>query len=89
MQKTALTIFGALLISGSMVQIAAASEHHHHVTKANYNRHQVANFRGAYGQVRPTNVSVTPRAVYQTEEWFRLPDHSWIGNQDPSLNPSD
>jgi len=28
MQKTALTIFGALLISGMAVQMAAASEHH-------------------------------------------------------------
>jgi hypothetical protein len=28
MQKTALTIFGALLIAGSMVQMASATEHH-------------------------------------------------------------
>jgi hypothetical protein len=28
MQKTALTIFGALLISGMAAQMAAASEHH-------------------------------------------------------------
>jgi hypothetical protein len=28
MQKTALTIFGALLISGMTVQMAAATEHH-------------------------------------------------------------
>ena len=28
MQKTALTIFGALLISGMAVQMATASEHH-------------------------------------------------------------
>ena len=87
MQKIALTIFGALLISGMAVQMAAASEHHH-VTKANFARHH-ANFRAAYNQVRPINASVTPSAVYRTEEWFRLPDRSWIGDQDPSLNPSD
>ena len=34
MQKTALTIFGALLISGMSVQMAAASERHHHMTRA-------------------------------------------------------
>jgi hypothetical protein len=28
MQKTALTIFGALLIAGSVVQMASATEHH-------------------------------------------------------------
>jgi hypothetical protein len=28
MRKIALTIFGALLISGSVVQMAAATEHH-------------------------------------------------------------
>ena len=89
MQRTALTIAGALLISGMAVQMAAASEQHHHVTKANYSRH-LTNFRGAYNQVNgPINVSVTPRAVYRTEEWFRLPDPSWIGDEDPSLHPAD
>ncbi len=28
MRKTALTIFGALLVAGSMVQMASATEHH-------------------------------------------------------------
>jgi hypothetical protein len=90
MQKTALTIFGALLISGSMAQIAAASEHHKHVTKANLARHH-SDFRGAYNQVsaQPVDVIVTPRAAYSTEEWFRLPDPSWTGGEDPSLHPSD
>ena len=92
MQKTALTIFGALLISGMAVQMAAAAEHHKHLTKASLARHH-SNFRGAYNQVNgPINVSnvrVTPRPVYRTEEWFRLPDSSWIGDEDPSLHPSD
>ncbi len=30
MQKTALTMFGALLVAGSMVQMASATEHHIH-----------------------------------------------------------
>jgi hypothetical protein len=87
MRKTALTIFGALLISGSMVQIAAAAEHHKHVTKANLAR-QHSDFRGAYNQVSGpiTNVRVTP-AIHDTD--YRLPDHSWIGDEDPSLHPSD
>jgi len=89
MHKVILTIFGALLISGMAVQMAAASEQHHHVSKANFSRHHLADFRGAYNQVRSINVNVTPRAEYRTEESFRLPDPSWIGDQDPSLNPSD
>ena len=92
MRKIALTIFGALLISGSMVQIAAAAEHHKHVTKANLARHH-SDFRAAYNQasgpINVSNVSVTPRAAYSTEEWFRLPDPSWTGGEDPSLHPSD
>ena len=85
MRKIALTIFGALLISGSVVQIAAATEHHKAKAK-----HHYADFRGAYNQMRPIKASVvTPLAVYRTEETFRLLDHSWIGGEDPSLHPSD
>ena len=86
MQRTALTIFGALLVS---VQMAAASEHHHHVTKANFAQRN-ADFRGAYNQANgPINVSVTPPALYSTESDFRRADPSWIGDRDPSLNPAD
>ena len=88
MQKTVLTIFGALLISGSAVQMAAASEHHH-VTKANFSRHHAVDFRGAYNQVRPINVSVTPPALLPHDTDFRRFDPSWIGDKDPSLNPAD
>jgi hypothetical protein len=45
MQKTIVTVFGALLISGMAVQMATASEHHRHVTKANFSRHHAADFR--------------------------------------------
>jgi hypothetical protein len=66
MQKTAVTVFGALLISGMTIQMAAASEHQHRVTKANFSRHHAADFRGAYNQVRPINVSVTAPALLRT-----------------------
>ena len=91
MQRTALTIVGALLISGMSVQMAAASEHHQHMTKANFARHQ-AEFRGAYNQVRPVNVRVAPPVLYGTDTdaaSFRRADPSWIGDRDPSLNPAD
>ena len=91
MQKTALGIFGALLISGMTVQMAAASEHHHHVTKANFARHH-SDFRGAYNQLRPINASVAPPALYRTDTdgfEYRGFDPSWVGDRDPSLNPSD
>jgi len=79
MQRTALTIFGALLISGSVVQMAAASEHHQ-VSKASFSRHHAANFQAAYNQVRPINLSVVRAA----------PDRfnpSTPHNEDPTLNP--
>jgi hypothetical protein len=88
MHKTALTIFGALLMLGSVVQMAAASEHHH-LTKANFSRHH-ADFRGAYNQMnRPINVSVTPGVLLPHDTDFRRFDSSWIGDGDPSLNPAD
>jgi hypothetical protein len=87
MQKTALTIFGVLLFSGMAVQMAAAGERHH-PAKANIPRHH-ADYRGAYNQVRPINVSATPRAFYRMDADFRRPDSSWVGGEDPSLHPAD
>ena len=58
MQKTALTILGALLISGSAVQLAVASEHHHR-SKAYFGR-DLPEYRGSYNQMDGT-ISVTPR----------------------------
>jgi len=64
MQRTALTIFGALLISGSVVQMAAASEHHRHLSKAYFGRY-LSDYRGAYNQVNgPINGSATVRAEH-------------------------
>jgi len=56
MQRTALTILGALLISGLAVQLAAASEHHHR-NKAYFGR-DISEYRGTYNQVDgPINVA--------------------------------
>ena len=77
MRKTALTIFGALLISGVAVQMAAASPHHR--SKAYFGR-DLSDLRGAYNQVVEP-ISVKPR----------LPDRfdpSRPGGEDPTLNPS-
>jgi hypothetical protein len=56
MQKTALTIFGALLISGMAVQVAAASEPHR--GKAYFGR-DPSEFSRAYNLVNgPINVTL-------------------------------
>jgi hypothetical protein len=77
MRKTALTIFGALLISGLAVQLAAATEHHR--GKAYFGR-DLSNLRGAYNQVSGPIV-VAPRAL------DRL-DASRPGGEDTTFNPS-
>jgi hypothetical protein len=77
MQKTVLTIFGALLISGLAVQMAAASEHHR--SKAYFGR-DLSELRGAYNQVNEP-IGVAPRALDRF-------DPSRPGGQDPDLNPS-
>jgi hypothetical protein len=77
MQKTAITILGALLISGLAVQIATASEHY---TK----------FRRAYNQWNGP-VVVTPPTRYEWDTngfGFGGRDPSRIGGEDPSLRPS-
>ncbi|MFZ1170191.1 MAG: hypothetical protein WA832_13130 [Bradyrhizobium sp.] len=77
MQKRALTIFGALLISGLAVQMAAASDHHR--SKAYFGR-DLSNLRGAYNQVNGP-IIVAPRV-------FDRFDSSRPGGEDPVLNPS-
>jgi hypothetical protein len=77
MQKTVVTIFGALLISGLAVQVAAASERHH--SKAYVSR-DMSNLRKAYNQVNGP-IDVAPRALDRF-------DLSRPGGQDPDLNPS-
>jgi len=77
MQKTALTIFGALLISGMAAQMAAASEHHR--SKAYFGR-DLSDLRKAYNQVNGP-ITVAPPALDRF-------DASRPGGQDPTLNPS-
>lgn len=77
MRKTALTIFGALLISGFAVQVATASERRAH-------------FRRAYNQVTGP-VVVAPVVRYNWDAYdfgFGGRDPSQVGGQDPSLRPS-
>jgi hypothetical protein len=92
MQKTALTIFGALLISGMAVQMAAASEHHR--SKAHFSNYDRSVLLRAYNRVNgPTNGPING-PTYVNSHVFDNPfsnrrDPSWIGDQDPSLNPAD
>ena len=61
MKKTALTIFGVLLISGLAVQMAAASPHH------NRSKVHLSHFRGAYNQVNgPIRVGPIQPALQPT-----------------------
>jgi hypothetical protein len=89
MHKTVLTFFGALLISGLAVQMAAASEHQGR--KAYYGRdYDRSDFRRAYNQWRGP-IDATPRAPDRFDpDGFGLGarDSSWVGGKDPSLNPS-
>ncbi len=85
MRKTALTIFGALLISGLAVQMATASEYH--ARKAHYDR---SDLRRAYDQWNGP-IYVSPRTLDGSDTnglGFRGRDPSWVGGQDPALNPS-
>ena len=81
MRKIVLAVFGALLISGMMVQAAAAATHHTspaHRSKAYFGR-DLSDYRGAYNQMNGT-IGVTPRAPDRF-------DPSRPGSDDPSLNP--
>jgi hypothetical protein len=78
MRKAALTILGALLIAGSAVQMATASEH------------QLRNYRRAYNQSNDP-IGTAPRTLVRPDTngfGFRGRDPSWVGGKDPSLNPS-
>ena len=84
MQKTALTIFGALLISGLAVQMAMASEHH---GRKAYDR---SDFRRAYSQLNGP-IDAALQTLYPSDTYgfgFSGRDPSWVGGKDPSLNPS-
>lgn len=78
MQKTALTIFSALLISGLAVQTVAASEHH-------------AQFRRAYNQAPGGSPDATPTMRYIWDNnglGVGERDPSRVGGVDPTLRAS-
>jgi hypothetical protein len=77
MQKTALTIFSVLLISGLAAQTVAASERH-------------AQFRRAYNQATSGATEVTPTLRYIWDNGLGVggSDRSRVGGEDPTLRPS-
>jgi hypothetical protein len=75
MQKTTLTILGALLISGLAIQMASASDHH-------------TRFRRAYNQYNGPAGIVPPTRLYWDNNDFGGRDPSRVGGVDPSLHPS-
>lgn len=78
MQKTALTIFSALLISGLAVQTVSASEHHQR-------------FRRAYNQATNGSPDATPSIRYiwnNNDLGVGGSDPSRVGGVDPTLRPS-
>jgi hypothetical protein len=88
MRKTALTIFGALLISGLAVQVATASEHHGR--KAHDRAYDQSDLRRAYNQSLGP-IDAAPQMLDRSDTngfGFGGRDPSWIGGKDPALNPS-
>ena len=80
MQKTALTIFGALLISGMAVQMATATEHQGR--KAYFGRdHDRSVLHRAYNQVNGP-IDATPRTLdrFDQSDWRSDPKFSPTGN---------
>ena len=78
MQKSAITIVGALLISGLAVQMATASEHQ-------------MKLRRAYNQWNGPVIVTPPAARYYFDtNGFGLGarDPSRVGGEDPDLRPS-
>ena len=89
MRKTAITIFGALLISGLAAQMATASERHG--GKAYFGRdYNPSELRRAYNQWNGPTYA-TPRTLDGSAMYgigFGGRDASWVGGQDPTLNPA-
>ena len=78
MKRTAFVVLGVLLISGSVVQMAAASEHNHNRSSKAYFGRDISEIRGSYNQVGP--VSVEPRSLDRF-------DPATPRRQDPMFNP--
>jgi len=84
MRKTALTILGALLITGSAVQLASASNYH--VYRWGHDR---SDYRRSYNQVNKPFYAVPQTREDRNMENFGFSgrDPSRVGGEDPSLNP--
>ena len=78
MQRTAFIILGVLLISGSVVQVTAASERHQTNRSKAYFGRDISEYRGSYNQVGP--ITVAP----PTLDRF---DPAAPRNEGPTLNP--
>lgn len=76
MHRIVFVMLGVLLISGSAVQMAAASEHHNR-SKAYFGR-DLSEIRGSYNQAGPINAA--PRALDRF-------DPSTPRDEGPVLNP--
>ena len=80
MRKTILTILGSALLAGSLIQAAAASEHHH-VRKAHRAPATVGqSFRDSNAYIRPAPPVIRPAPTV-------APDWSSHGYMDEALSP--
>ena len=76
MKRAAFVVLGVLLISGSVVQMAAASEHNHNRSSKAYFGRDISEIRGSYNQVGP----VEPRSLDRF-------DPATPRREDPMFNP--
>jgi hypothetical protein len=90
MRKTILSVLGATLMIGLMVQVATAAEHQFHPTQDTPATAQDRYFRGAYDQWNGY-YNDAPRTLQEERNLedfgFSGRDLSRPGGEDPSLNP--
>jgi hypothetical protein len=90
MRKTVLSTLSAMLMAGSMVQVATAAEHHFRPTEDTAVIVQDPHFRGAYDQFNgyASDAPLTLDEERNLEDFgFSGRDPSRPGGEDPSLNP--
>ena len=92
MRKTVLSTLSAMLMAGSMVQVATAAEHHFRPSEDTAVTVQDPYFRGAYDQFNGYAYDA-PRTLDEERNLedfgFSGRDPSRPGGEDPSLNPPD
>jgi len=90
MRKTVLSTLSAMLMAGSMVQVATAAEHHFRPTDDTAVIVQDPYFRGAYDQWKSSSAPLTAEEERNLEDFgFSGRDPSRPGGEDPSLRPGD